>query len=100
MAASGFGSFFNEPVHVLIEQDDGVYKEPPKPATVLAIGTDLDDECRSLESPTLIRERCFFLSSSWTFINHGAFGATLRCASRAANAWQEYTESQVRPDTT
>ena len=31
---------------------------------------------------------------NWTFLNHGAFGASLRCGYDRATQWREYTETQ------
>ncbi|OQR85134.1 hypothetical protein THRCLA_10776 [Thraustotheca clavata] len=36
----------------------------------------------------------FFLDPSWTFINHGAFGASLRVGMDVAQQWREYGELQ------
>lgn len=35
---------------------------------------------------------CF--ASRWTFINHGAFGGALRCATLEAEAWRRRCEAQ------
>ncbi|CAI8058002.1 L-cysteine desulfhydrase [Geodia barretti] len=40
------------------------------------------------------KEAHFHLSASWTFINHGAFGAVLKEALAAAAVWQVYCERQ------
>ncbi|OQR99847.1 hypothetical protein ACHHYP_04231 [Achlya hypogyna] len=36
----------------------------------------------------------FLLDQDWTFINHGAFGASLRSGVTAANAWRDLAERQ------
>lgn len=39
--------------------------------------------------------RNFFLDlDHWTFVNHGAFGGTARCAMEAAQRWRMYSETQ------
>lgn len=39
--------------------------------------------------------RHFFLDlDHWTFVNHGAFGGTARCAMEAAQRWRCYSETQ------
>ncbi|ETW05437.1 hypothetical protein H310_03202 [Aphanomyces invadans] len=36
----------------------------------------------------------FFLDPTWIFLNHGAFGSTLRLAMHTAQQWREYAEEQ------
>ncbi|KAF0699227.1 Aste57867_10192 [Aphanomyces stellatus] len=36
----------------------------------------------------------FFLDPRWTFLNHGAFGSTLRVAMHTAQLWRDYAEEQ------
>jgi len=41
-----------------------------------------------------MREQFLVDFDEWDFINHGAFGATLRCAAVAAEQWRGYQEAQ------
>ncbi|RHY20070.1 hypothetical protein DYB25_004537 [Aphanomyces astaci] len=36
----------------------------------------------------------FFLDPTWIFLNHGAFGSTLRLAMHTAQMWRDYAEEQ------
>lgn len=55
----------------------------------------------SYQSPTLpfqcdheLDMSDFMLEKRWTFLNHGAFGASLSCAYRRAEQWRLYLEQQ------
>lgn len=38
--------------------------------------------------------RLFFIDGAWTFLNHGAFGATLKLLLHIRNDWSAYAERQ------
>mmetsp|Transcript_30697 Transcript_30697/g.67410 ORF Transcript_30697/g.67410 Transcript_30697/m.67410 type:complete len:531 (+) Transcript_30697:211-1803(+) len=84
------GSFHAESVEVLATQPDELYASPELPfhdcsATSLPLPTsnnyDYGDD--------------FYLDrTNWTFLNHGAFGAALKCGDIRANSWRQHLESQ------
>ena len=40
------------------------------------------------------KQSLFMLDNQWTYLNHGAFGASLRMLHREAENWRNLTESQ------
>ena len=84
----GFGSFQSENPEVLIRIPSSEYLQPPRPISI--------SHLEQLHSTfgTEVRAKCFLLDPSWTFINHGAFGAACNRALEASRAWQRYTEEQ------
>jgi isopenicillin-N epimerase len=91
-----FGSFHSDNPEDMIRVPDDAYVPPPRPV-----------ECADLVSPpspdaagpppygrSALLSSAFFLDKSWTFVNHGAFGAACRPAMRAAQRWAEYAEEQ------
>lgn len=84
----GFGSFHSDNVEVLVAAAAaGCWQPPANPCAV-----DL------IRPPpafgTRMRSQFLIDFSSWCFLNHGAFGAPLRCAQEEAAAWRERCEAQ------
>ena len=91
-----FGSFHSEDVEVLIRQSAAEYTRP-------AI---YDNFCHHLEQhvvPNIVNNfefgahakiNLYALDDQWTFINHGAFGATLQPLLEESNLWRYTCESQ------
>lgn len=40
-------------------------------------------------SGNLIKQKLFFIDGCWTFINHGAFGGSIKPFVREANEWRQ-----------
>jgi hypothetical protein len=111
----GFGSFHSGNVEDMIS--DAAWQPPANPCasdcTALA-GTPLGAACRpnflvDFRRRAKKRERGQAVACSqpservtiprcrprrWTFVNHGAFGAALRCAHDEAEAWRRRCEGQ------
>ncbi|XP_072178811.1 uncharacterized protein [Diadema setosum] len=84
-AKRDFGSFHSSNVQELCEAPEDLY-EPPSFPFELPKFTDC-------EFGTEVRQKHFLLEDC-TFLNHGAFGATLRDALDVAQQWQRYVERQ------
>jgi selenocysteine lyase/cysteine desulfurase len=82
-----FGSFHSSNVEELILQPEETYRPPSIPVELPVFSGELQFGQRA-------KEAHFYLDDSWTFINHGAFGAALKQALTAATAWQVYCERQ------
>jgi selenocysteine lyase/cysteine desulfurase len=67
---------------------DGQYV-PPK----LPFEEEEEDRTSDGHSPSVLRDD-FFLDPTWTFLNHGAFGAALRVGFERAEAWRRHLERQ------
>ncbi len=98
LPSSGYksmGSFHSDNVEILIRQDDCSYEKPRLPDV---IKSKYDDIMRKAypTKPSFGNDSksLFMLESEYTFINHGAFGLTLRVAHDFCNAWREYAETQ------
>lgn len=83
---TGFGSFHSDNVEEMVA--DAAWRPPPNPCEqgVAALaGTAFG---------AAMRARFLIDFDSWTFINHGAFGAPLACAQAEAEAWRRRCEAQ------
>jgi isopenicillin-N epimerase len=79
------GSFHSENVDVLMAQTNEGYQPPPLPF----------DDTPSPTSVNPCEERGdFLLDPKWTFLNHGAFGASLRVGYERAEQWRYHLERQ------
>lgn len=88
----GFGSFHNEvSVQDMIAIPADEYDEPK---CLVDEEQLLEKYGNDLEFGENMRNRHFFLDSSWTFVNHGAFGAACKIGLNCAQEWQIYAESQ------
>ena len=91
----GFGSFHSEDVEVLIRQSSSEYELPH-------IFTEMTQklierlELFKTKYPNSLERRIklYQIDDEWTFLNHGAFGATLTCLQDEANSWRSLCESQ------
>lgn len=85
-----FGSFFTESVQSMILREP--WTDPPLPSqvqevreTVSGLQLDCGADARSM----------FLLDlNEFAFVNHGAFGATMRSVLQEVRCWQEYCELQ------
>lgn len=80
------GSFHSENVDLLMAQSDSDYTPPQLPFDVssgdnLTFGHLMDDSD-------------FLLDPNWTFLNHGAFGASLKVGYERAEQWRYHLERQ------
>jgi len=73
------GSFHSENPEDLLRIPNAAYQPPPLPFDDDSPPTSDDD---------------FMLDKSWTFLNHGAFGASLKCGYYRAQQWRHYLEQQ------
>ncbi|KAG5188659.1 pyridoxal phosphate-dependent transferase [Tribonema minus] len=87
-----FGSFFSPSVEELVRLPDSEYEPPPYPFDnskpswqALSTATPL--------GPAMKREH-FMLDPDWCFVNHGAFGASLRELDCECNMWRTHLERQ------
>lgn len=78
------GSFHSEDVDVLMAQDDGEYSTPELPFESLLRATSTEN----MSSDFLLDTK------TWTFLNHGAFGASLRSGYLRAEEWRCHLERQ------
>lgn len=82
-----FGSFHASNVQDLISAPEDHYQAPSLPiqlptfTSTTAFGAEM-------------KEKHFFLDTSWTFLNHGAFGSVIKEALHASQSWQVYCERQ------
>jgi hypothetical protein len=118
----GFGSFHSEDVEVLVRQDSATYQPPPLPfpdplvtaaghaAAATAGPADTSSKAATNNVPASSSSSsgsetsaCFgdaaklqFLIdfSSWTFINHGAFGGVAELVYCCAELWRRHCELQ------
>lgn len=92
----GFGSFHSEDVEILINKSTSTYLPPLLPF-------NFDKEQRSFQQ--LVRDASFamgtpaclglfHLDPKWIFLNHGAFGASLKLGSELAQRWRVFAEEQ------
>ena len=72
----------------------GEWRPPPLPGTVAEV---IASEAARAPVPVFghaLRDAHFGLDPSWTFINHGAFGAPCRLGVAVAAAWRSHAERQ------
>lgn len=86
--AKSFGSFHTKDVEVLIREQPSVYTPPALPFAWEESTTQL------VEFGHDTSKELFALDRSWTFLNHGAFGAALRPSLNLANKWRQFSEEQ------
>jgi len=86
------GSFHSENLNEILQIPDNQYAPPSLPFKGVQHEPDLDD-LDIFDSKTA--SEAFLLDlSSWTFLNHGAFGAALRVGYDRAAQWRRYLETQ------
>jgi len=76
------GSFHSDNVELLISLPDSEYSVPELPFKY--------KPNFNLLHPL----NNFSLSTEWSFVNHGAFGAALECGQDLAKQWRDYSEKQ------
>jgi hypothetical protein len=87
-----FGSFFTESVEVLITRAAHAdYKPPDKPFQTDDLLSGID-ETQPLGRGA--RELFMIDFTTWTFLNHGAFGGVCKPAHAEATRWREHCEKQ------
>jgi len=83
-----FGSFHASNVQELLAIPKDQYIPPPLPVkTEVEIGSPFPFGRNA-------KKKYFFLEENCCFLNHGAFGASLKLAINNARLWQEYVEKQ------
>lgn len=82
------GSFHSENVDVLMAQSDRDYKAPQLPFDVPNSGNN------NLTLNHQTDDSDFLLDPKWTFLNHGAFGASLKVGYERAEQWRYHLERQ------
>jgi selenocysteine lyase/cysteine desulfurase len=85
-AAAGYqsiGSFHSDNLADLLSQDETTYRAPPLPFETTPTTEEED-----------VRQDFSLDLDHWTFLNHGAFGASLRLGQQRASAWRDYLEEQ------
>ena len=86
----GFGSFHSDNVEDLIRLPDSKYQPPKNPIKHVLPSLNSSTPLGSPEIKAL-----FHIDfDSWTFLNHGAFGASLIPASTYATQWRVFQERQ------
>ena len=89
----GFGSFMSDDPEVLIRLADEEYEQPALPFAV----DDLFEDVEASSPPELgaAARRLFLIDfAHWTFLNHGAFGASSSASFHVANRWRLHAETQ------
>ena len=76
------GSFHSDNVELMVSLSDEVYSVPKLP-----FDYEPNFNTHSLHDN-------FPLSTDWAFVNHGAFGAALKCGNSLASKWKDYSETQ------
>lgn len=92
----GFGSFHSEDIEVLIQMSD---KEYQYPVVYDEINSQVKQNYPWADFTTCLygkkaKEKYFHLDLEYNFINHGAFGASLRHMVYEANLWRVKCETQ------
>lgn len=94
---AGFGSFHSDNVEELLRIPDAEYVAPPLPVDVpepdFTLASDHGDSGGCGFGAPFARHFVLDLAR-WTFVNHGAFGASLKLALTMANAWRNHAETQ------
>lgn len=76
------GSFHSDNVELLMSLNDSQYSAPQLPFDYVP------------NFDIIYPSNNFSLSSEWTFVNHGAFGAALKSGQDLAHRWRHYSEIQ------
>lgn len=84
----GFGSFHSDNVEELIRIPDDQYVQPANPVASQSAPIE------SVQFGADARRQFCIDFTTWTFINHGAFGAPCRFTLAESRAWSDYCESQ------
>ena len=92
----GSGSFHSENVDDLMNRNDKEYVPPELPfdPTKDFIGSTAYDINSNIHMHTYNFSKDYLLDKSFTFINHGAFGAALKVGYDRSEQWRYYLEQQ------
>ena len=86
------GSFHSDDMGVLMSMTEEEYSPPPLPFEPRAYNNNFSPDSRIAHSPNASD---FMLDrKEWTFLNHGAFGASLKVGYDRAEQWRWYLEQQ------
>ena len=88
-----FGSFHSDDVEVLIRESEDEYITPEVPFDTFRVFEWATSSAKELDFGENARSE-FFIDSSWTFLNHGAFGGSLREITRYGDEWRRFCETQ------
>lgn len=88
-----FGSFHSSNIEELIRADESEYKPPEYKIKFHLEDYHLEDLSQQFGTQKL-KEKLFYLSNEFTFLNHGAFGLSFKPSIEYTNKWREYAESQ------
>ena len=83
MGYKSIGSFHSDSVEELISLPDHAYPVPCLPFEY--------EPFFNLQS---FSDNFYVSGDEWTFVNHGAFGAALKCGHLLASKWRDYSETQ------
>ncbi|EDQ91470.1 uncharacterized protein MONBRDRAFT_6280 [Monosiga brevicollis MX1] len=90
---ASFGSFFSGNVDAMIRTELDAWPVPlPTAGCPPAVTLPSSDQPLQPGSPAL--RRLFMLDPEFAFLNHGAFGATLKPIHEQASRWRTYQEAQ------
>lgn len=91
----GFGSFHSDDIEELIRQPEHSYSPPPH-LQELQLKCIPPSFISNLSSRPFGKEMksLFSIDPNYTFLNHGAFGATLKPLQQEAELWRQLQESQ------
>lgn len=90
-AKRDFGSFHSSNVEQLISQNEENYKPPI--LDVVFPTAEYSNLALKFGSKEL-KKTLFYLTDEFCFLNHGAFGVSLKPVVEYVNKWKEYAESQ------
>jgi isopenicillin-N epimerase len=94
----GFGSFHSEDIEELIRQDACTYKSPAHYDDIRQATSDnilrIQDSTNNFQFGHQLAQKLYLIDPNFTFINHGAFGASTRIALQESNMWRDLCESQ------
>lgn len=85
-----FGSFFTESVQTMILREP--WTDPQLPSEVQKVREGV--AALKLAYGADARSQFLLDLNEFTFLNHGAFGATMRSVLQEVRCWQEYCELQ------
>jgi selenocysteine lyase/cysteine desulfurase len=88
------GSFHSQDVEELVRLPLSAYGAPPLPFASAAFGDAALHAAAHTTFGADFRRHYLVDFEAWTFVNHGAFGATLRPAFDLAAEWRRYAEAQ------
>jgi selenocysteine lyase/cysteine desulfurase len=91
------GSFHSPNLAELMDQSDDDYQAPPLPFEAESPRLDtpiIPPSSESPQPPASFRDDFMIDFNTWTFLNHGAFGAATKVGHDRAAAWRRYADQQ------